>query len=130
MRFKIDENLPAEIAELLKSAGYDAKTVNEQRLQGAKDNILVEICNKEGRVLVTLDTDFSDIKTYPPENYSGIIVLAVKNQAKSHIVEIFRRAIPHINEKLLAQRLWIAKKRGYAFAVRTMNDKTNKYSAF
>ncbi|MBS3909668.1 MAG: DUF5615 family PIN-like protein [Actinobacteria bacterium] len=28
MRFKIDENLPIEIAELLIHAGYDAKTVN------------------------------------------------------------------------------------------------------
>lgn len=28
MQFKIDENLPIEIAELLNDAGHDAKTVN------------------------------------------------------------------------------------------------------
>ena len=32
MQFKIDENLPIEIAELLINAGYDAKTVNDQQL--------------------------------------------------------------------------------------------------
>lgn len=34
MQFKIDENLPVEIAELLLDAGYDAKTVHEQKLGG------------------------------------------------------------------------------------------------
>jgi len=36
MQFKIDENLPIEIAELLINAGYDAKTVKDQQLQGIK----------------------------------------------------------------------------------------------
>jgi hypothetical protein len=40
MQFKIDENLPIKIAELLINAGYDAKTVNDQQLQGIKDSIL------------------------------------------------------------------------------------------
>lgn len=40
MRFKIDENLPIEISELLINAGYDVKTVNEQLLNGVKDFVL------------------------------------------------------------------------------------------
>jgi hypothetical protein len=32
MQFKIDENMPIEIAELLNDAGHDAKTVNNQQL--------------------------------------------------------------------------------------------------
>ena len=35
MKFKIDENLPTEAADLLRSAGHDAVTVGEQRLGGA-----------------------------------------------------------------------------------------------
>jgi len=42
MQFKIDENLPIEIAELLINAGNDAKTVNDQQLQGSRDPILIE----------------------------------------------------------------------------------------
>ena len=34
MRFKIDENLPVEAAELLRQAGHDAVTVLEQHLGG------------------------------------------------------------------------------------------------
>jgi predicted nuclease of predicted toxin-antitoxin system len=60
MQFKIDENLPIEIAELLINAGLNAKTLNDQQLQGTKDPVLIDVCRSEHRVLVTLDTDFSE----------------------------------------------------------------------
>ena len=107
MQFKIDENLPIEIAELLVSAGHNAKTVNEQRLQGAKDPVLIDVCKSEDRVLITLDTDFSDIRTYPPQHFSGIIVLRVGSQSKLHLIKVFQRIIPLIGKEPLRQHLWI-----------------------
>lgn len=82
MKFKGDENLPVEIAELLIDAGYDAKTVNQQQLKGIADPSLAEICAQEGRVLVTLDLDFADIWTYPPKKFPGFIVMRVGRQDK------------------------------------------------
>ena len=41
MKFKIDENLPVEISEILINEGYDSKTVNDQKLQGSKDSVLI-----------------------------------------------------------------------------------------
>lgn len=107
MQFKIDENLPIEIAELLINAGNDAKTVNDQQLQGSRDHILIEVCKSEQRVLITLDTDFSDIRAYPPEEFSGIIVLRVRIQAKHHVIKVFRSMIPLIGTESLIQHLWI-----------------------
>ncbi len=107
MQFKIDENLPIEIAEQLIDAGYDAMTVNDQQLQGVRDPVLIERCSKENRALVTLDTDFSDIRAYPPQEYSGIIVLRVGSQAKQHVIEVFRRIIPLIKSESLKNHLWI-----------------------
>ena len=66
MLFKVDENLPVEIAQVLSDWGHDAKTVNDQRLQGVNDRALLELCDKEKRTLITLDIDFSNIRTYPP----------------------------------------------------------------
>jgi len=43
MQFKIDENLPIEIAELLINAGHDAKTINVQQLQGIKGLDLTDV---------------------------------------------------------------------------------------
>lgn len=37
MRFKVDENLPIEVAEALRQAGHDAATVLEQRYGGSAD---------------------------------------------------------------------------------------------
>ncbi len=45
MKFKIDENLPTEIAEILRSAGYDALTVRieESRIRiQADDKVTLE----------------------------------------------------------------------------------------
>ena len=37
MKIKLDENLPARLADWLKSLGYDADTVAEEGLQGRPD---------------------------------------------------------------------------------------------
>ena len=70
MRFKIDQNLPAEYAALLREAGFEADTVDDEELSGADDSVISELCRTEGRVLVALDLGFSDIRSYPPQEYS------------------------------------------------------------
>lgn len=66
MRFKIDENLPAEVAELLQASKHDAMTIFDQRMVGELDPKVASVCKSEERALITLDLDFSDIRTYPP----------------------------------------------------------------
>lgn len=107
MKFKIDENLPVEITSILKSSGHEAMTVHEQELSGAKDPKVIDVCSHENCVLVTLDLDFADIKTYPPENYPGIMVMRVHRQDKFHLLKIFRWAVPRISEETLSKQLWI-----------------------
>ena len=107
MKFKIDENLPVEISEMLNNAGYDSKTVNDQKLQGSKDFVIIEIYKSEQRVLITLDIDFTDIRLYPPGECSGIIVLRGKIYSKNHLIDIFRKAMPLLNSESLDRHLWI-----------------------
>jgi predicted nuclease of predicted toxin-antitoxin system len=107
MLFKIDENLPVEIAELLVQAGHDAKTANDQNLQGAHDPALLDVCRSEQRVLLTLDLDFSDIRTYPPQDNTGIIVLRVSSQSKPHLMQVIRRITPPLVIEPLTYHLWI-----------------------
>ncbi len=107
MQFKVDENLPVEIPEMLNNAGYDAKSVNDEGLQGIKDTFLIDICKKENRILVTLDTDFSDIRNYSPEDFSGIIVLRLQAQTKFHVINVFKNIIPLFQKEQVYHRLWI-----------------------
>jgi predicted nuclease of predicted toxin-antitoxin system len=53
MLFKIDENLPTELAHLMVSSGYDAKSVYDQQLQGVDDPVLMDRCDQDNRILIT-----------------------------------------------------------------------------
>jgi predicted nuclease of predicted toxin-antitoxin system len=107
MLFKVDGNLPVVLAEILSDLGHDAKTVNDQHLQGANDRVILEKCDRERRTLITLDIDFSDIRAYPPKDHEGIIVLRVANQSKKHVLEAFKRILPLIAQEPIIGRLWI-----------------------
>ena len=81
----MDENLPVELAQLLNQGKHNALTVLDQNLQGSNDPEIINICAQEGRILITLDKDFADIRNYPPHNYPGVIYLR-----QSRRLEIYR----------------------------------------
>lgn len=107
MKFKVDENLPVEAANLLRKNAHDAVTVMEQHLKGSTDSNLSSICQQENRVLVTLDTDFADIRVYPPEDFSGLLVLHLKRQDKDYVLNVLTRLIKMFSNEPLDKHLWI-----------------------
>lgn len=42
-------------------------------MKGESDQAVMEYAHKEGRVLLTMGRDFSDVRNYPPGTHSGII---------------------------------------------------------
>lgn len=107
MKFKIDDNLPVEVAELLRNAGYEATTVHDQNMVGENDTKLASVCQAEERVLLSLDTDFADIRSYPPHQYSGIIVIRLKHQDKNSVLKIMARLVNTLAVEDLVGHLWI-----------------------
>ncbi|MBF0369557.1 MAG: DUF5615 family PIN-like protein [Magnetococcales bacterium] len=107
MKFKIDENLPREIAPLLRDVGHDAVDVQDQGLAGAGDPDIFAVCALESRILVTLDVDFANIKIYPPAKGAGIIVLRLQQQDKPHVLKAVRRIVPFIESDPPEKKLWI-----------------------
>jgi len=107
MRFKVDENLPLSVVEFLKGAGHDARSVYDQSLGGAADHALARVCRREQRALITLDLGFADIRTYAPQDYSGIIVFRLSRQDKIIVQETIGRLLPLLQTEILEGRLWI-----------------------
>ena len=107
MKFKIDENLPTDLAEFLRNEGYDAITVLDQNLGGTSDPAIATVCQTERRILITLDTDFADIREYPPEKYPGIMVLRIEKQDKPFILKIFERVVRLFPDEVVEGQLWI-----------------------
>src|SRR5580658_9024659 len=83
MKFKIDENLPIEVAVALREAGHDAINVVDQGLGGGADASVAEVCRREGRSLVTLDVDFANVQAYPPRDYPGLVVLRLQRSGQA-----------------------------------------------
>lgn len=93
MKFKVDENLPEDLSELLRDAGWDSMTVVAQQLGGEIDPEIARVCREEQRVLVTFDRGFSNIGAYPPANSAGMIVFRLKIAFGSAAsIRVLRRA--------------------------------------
>ncbi len=107
MRFKLDENLPVETAVLFKDAGHEATTVAEQNLAGATDERIYAICKEEQIILLTLDSGFADIRLYPPDEHSGIIVFRTRRQDRQRILHAVKRVIQTLASERVGERLWI-----------------------
>lgn len=112
VRFKLDENMPTELAAIFRRSGHDAATVADQGLAGARDSELASVCSGEGRTIVTFDMDFADIRAYPPGEYPGIVVFRLANQELDHVLEIGRRFLKMLSLApfpltLLDGKLWI-----------------------
>lgn len=107
MRFKVDENLPVDVAALLASAGHEADTVADEKLGGVSDPDLASICRRERRALVTLDRGFADIRTYPPAEYPGIVVLRPDHQDKETVLRLAARMVDALAAHPLDRHLWI-----------------------
>ena len=71
MKFKIDENLPVEAADILRGAGFVADTVRDQDLSGADDETIASTSRAQQRILVTLDLDFATFGRTRPVSTLG-----------------------------------------------------------
>lgn len=75
MKIKLDENLPAGLVVSLAGLGHDVHTVLAENLVGASDHTIWTACLAEGRLLITQDLDFSDIRRFRPGTHPGILLL-------------------------------------------------------
>ena len=94
------------MAAFFAEAGHDAATVIDQQMGGGRDHDIAAVCLNEGRALVTLDLDFSDIRVYPPQRYPGIVVLRVPSQLREDLLEVGARLLENLTSSLQGQ-LWI-----------------------
>jgi len=107
MEFKIDENLPIDVSLLLQEFGYNSITVIDQNLSGAEDKEIAQVCQKENRILITLDIHFSDIRRYPPSQFPGIIILRLIRLDKYQILQLMRKIINALDKEKVDRKLWI-----------------------
>lgn len=108
MQFKLDENLGWRGRQMLANAGFDVATVAEQRLTGATDRDLIDVCRQENRCLVTLDLDFSNPFTFPPQDYAGIAVIRLpRKSTPGDLYEAVGTLISALKRDTIKEKLWV-----------------------
>lgn len=71
MKIKLDENMPLGLVTDLAAAGHDTDTVMDEGLAGRPDTEVWEASREAGRLLITQDLDFSDIRRSSREHTMG-----------------------------------------------------------
>ena len=107
MKFKIDVNLPTELAFDLQNLGHEADTVFSEGLTGATDPVLIEAASKENRILLTLDKGLANIEEYPAEQHSGVVLFRPIRSVRGSVLVFIRERLPSLLELDLAHRLTI-----------------------
>ncbi len=74
MKLKLDENLSRRLKPLLAAQGHDTLTAADEDLLSRPDTEIARAAATEGRILLTLDVQFADLRKYPPGSHPGIIL--------------------------------------------------------
>lgn len=86
MQFLIDEDLPRSVDKLFRHYGHKVIDVRDVGLRGAKDFQIISYAKQNRLCLITGDFDFSNIYSYPPSQYSGIVVLYIPKYATARFI--------------------------------------------
>lgn len=94
---KVDEDLPGTVAEAIRKAGYDAATVHQQGMAGYPDDRLWEAVQAEGRLLVTADKGFADLRLHPPGAHSRVVLMRLPQESRRAYVALTMQLLAAID---------------------------------
>jgi predicted nuclease of predicted toxin-antitoxin system len=93
MKLKLDENLPRGLSAALARLGHDIHDVYEEGLVGRPDADIWEAAQREERLLLTQDLDFSDVRRFAPGRHHGVMLLRLSSPSRldllSRILQLF-----------------------------------------
>jgi len=91
----LDENIPKTVQQSLQSAGYDTVRLKNK---GISDSEVLADAKSQNRTVLTFDRDFANTVRYPPQDYSGIIVMRRKSctMTTSDVEILIKRLLEHL----------------------------------
>ena len=112
LRFKVDEDLPVEVAGLLRAAGHDAKAIVEQGMSGTPDERLWEFVQREQRCFVTADKGFTNAQQHPSGSHLGIILLRLPRESRAGYVRLAEAILASTSLEVLAGSITVVTPEG------------------
>jgi predicted nuclease of predicted toxin-antitoxin system len=119
VRFLVDAALSTMVAEALRQNGHDAAHVRDYGLQAADDDVIFVLAKKEGRVLVSADTDFGTLLALSNDTQPSVLLLrSVASHRPDRQAALILANLPAV-EEFLARGSIVVLERG-RIRVRTL----------
>jgi len=97
LRFFIDHCVPMSIARFLSDLGHEVFLLRECIPKDSPDPVVIQTAQEYHAILLSLNGDFADIVTYPPEQYRGILGIQLRNHPEL-IPQILQRLRGYLAE--------------------------------
>jgi hypothetical protein len=110
MKIKLDQNLSQYLRDDLTALKHDVDTVLDQGLSGAADPEVLKAATTHDRILFTLDNDFLDLKKYPLESHSGVVVFRPPRQGALAVGEFVKAFVRSTDLKKYYRRLTVVER--------------------
>lgn len=78
--FLVDEDLPRNLAALLRNAGFEAHDVRDVGLRGSSDSDVFAYAQTHGLCLVSADLEFGNLLLFPLGAHHGIVLVRFPNE--------------------------------------------------
>jgi predicted nuclease of predicted toxin-antitoxin system len=79
LRFLADHCISNLIIQTLRDTHHEVVRFGDRFPVESRDAIVIAKAQELDAILLSLNGDFADIVTYPPENYKGIVALQMRN---------------------------------------------------
>ena len=86
-----DSHIALSTQRLLEHFGFQVDNVDVRLGSGVPDRVVADLARQEGRVLISGDKIFANGREYPPDRYSGIIVVRVKPLTAERMNRVLQR---------------------------------------
>jgi len=87
MKLKLDENLPESLLPALSNLGHDVDNIRSENLIGREDSDVWQAAQNAGRLFITQDLDFSDIRRFAPGTHHGLILIRLRFPGRKALLE-------------------------------------------
>jgi predicted nuclease of predicted toxin-antitoxin system len=100
VNFVADESLDEEIVDRLRQDGHFVWYIAEME-PGISDDVVLDLANQEGAVLLTADKDFGELVFRLRRIASGVVLIRLSGLSLANKAEIVSRVINQHAEELL-----------------------------
>jgi predicted nuclease of predicted toxin-antitoxin system len=95
MRFLVDAQLPAALAQWLVTEGHAAEHVSDKQMQSASDSAIWDFAIEAGAVIITKDEDFARRRTLADAG-PAVVWIRLPNTRRRALLIWFAAAAPEI----------------------------------